>query len=120
MTLISTITLSHGGPGSNGNKEVTPHSPELQNWNLVTRYSLVSYPGHSFLVESRLSGGYCQYILSSDQQGGSMLNISRIASTERQRKLMTKTIIQKPLNLTKHLESKSSVFSKYKRNQLCK
>ena len=44
IAVITTLGLS--GPGSNGNKGVTPHSPDLQNWNLTIGYNLVSYPKH--------------------------------------------------------------------------
>ena len=33
----------------------TPYSPDLQSWNLTTRYSLVSYSGHPFRGEFYLS-----------------------------------------------------------------
>ena len=31
---------------SNGNKEVSPHSSEPQNWTLTIEYSLMSYIGN--------------------------------------------------------------------------
>ena len=34
---------------SHGNEGVTPYSPKLQNRSLTTRYSLVSYPGHTIV-----------------------------------------------------------------------
>ena len=43
-TLIGTTTPCQSGPESNGNEVVTPHFIELQNWNLMTGYSLESYP----------------------------------------------------------------------------
>ena len=46
-TLLSTITPSQSGPGSNDNEGIS-HSPYLQNWSLATRCRLVSYRGHSF------------------------------------------------------------------------
>ena len=33
------------GPGSNSNEGVIPHSSKFQNWNLSTRWSLISYSG---------------------------------------------------------------------------
>ena len=43
--LTGTTTSTQSGPESNDNEEVTWYSPELKNWSLTTRYSLVSYPG---------------------------------------------------------------------------
>ena len=37
------VVLSVSGPGSNGNKGFTSHSPELQNWHLTTGCSSMSY-----------------------------------------------------------------------------
>ena len=45
-TLTGTATLGQSGPVNNGNERCTPHYSELQNWNLITRYSLLSYWGH--------------------------------------------------------------------------
>ena len=42
-TLIGTIAPGQSEPGNNVNKEVL-HSPNLQNWSLSIRYSLVSDP----------------------------------------------------------------------------
>ena len=47
-TQTSTTTPGQSGPGSHGNEGCTPHSPDLQNWSLTIRYSLVSYPEHLF------------------------------------------------------------------------
>ena len=47
--LTGTITMCESGLGSNGNEGITPHSPELQNWSLTTKFNLVSHSGHSFL-----------------------------------------------------------------------
>ena len=43
--LIRTVTIIMGqsGPGSNGNKLVTPHYPILQGWSNTIRCNLVSY-----------------------------------------------------------------------------
>ena len=38
-TLTSTTTVNQSEHESKGNKVVTPHSPEIQNWNLTTRCS---------------------------------------------------------------------------------
>ena len=42
--ILTGITiLSQSGPGSNGNEGVTPHSQEIQKWNLTTGCSFVAY-----------------------------------------------------------------------------
>ena len=51
---VDTNIPSQNGPGSNGNEGITPHSPEIQNWSLTTRYKLVPYPGYPFLGRSLL------------------------------------------------------------------
>ena len=48
-TPTDTTTLGQSGAGSNSNKEVLHTS---QNWSFIIRYSLVSYPEHSFLEAS--------------------------------------------------------------------
>ena len=40
-------TLSQSWPGNKDNEGVTLHFTELQNWSLTTRYTLVSYSGHT-------------------------------------------------------------------------
>ena len=42
-TLRGTNTLTQSGAGSNGDEGVTPHTPDLQNWNATTRCSSVLY-----------------------------------------------------------------------------
>ena len=48
-------TLGLNELGSNGNEGVDPYSPEVQNWSLMFRCSLVTYPGHPILGENRRS-----------------------------------------------------------------
>ena len=43
-TLKGATTLAQ----SNGNEEVTPHTPEPQNWSLTTCYNFVSYPSDGY------------------------------------------------------------------------
>ena len=51
------ITLKdQSGTGSNGCKEVTPHSPDFQNLSFTYRYRLVLYPEHLF------GGGECNFL----------------------------------------------------------
>ena len=45
-TWTSTTTPDQSEPRSNGNERGTPYFPELQNWNLTTWCSLLSYPWH--------------------------------------------------------------------------
>ena len=42
-TLTGTTTSGQSGPGGNGNERISPPSPNLQNWSLSIRYSLISY-----------------------------------------------------------------------------
>ena len=61
MTLSGTTTPIQSG--RNDNKGVTLHS---QNWNLITGWSLVSYPRKAiFVVRVPLFRGYSCYIQSS-------------------------------------------------------
>ena len=46
QTLTGATILNQSWPKCNDDEESTLHSAELQNWNLTTRYSLVSYLGH--------------------------------------------------------------------------
>ena len=46
--LINTTTLSQSGPGSNVSERVTPHTPDVQNWDFTIRCSLVPYPEQPF------------------------------------------------------------------------
>ena len=49
-TLAVTIISDQRGAGSNGNKQVTPHSPKFENLSLTTGYSLLSYPDHTWIL----------------------------------------------------------------------
>ena len=49
IKLVSTVGLGQNGPGSNGNEGVFHIPPKLQDWSLLFRCSLVSYPGHSMV-----------------------------------------------------------------------
>ena len=43
--ILTDITIqSQSGIGNNGNERGTPHSQELQNWNLTIGCNLVSFP----------------------------------------------------------------------------
>ena len=48
-TLTGTTTPGQSGPASNGNKEITRHSPDFQNKSFIISYSLVSLTGHLFV-----------------------------------------------------------------------
>ena len=46
-TWTGTTIPGQSGPGSNSNKEMTPNSPDLQNWSLMVRCHWVSCQGTS-------------------------------------------------------------------------
>ena len=43
-TLTGTTMLNQSGPGSHSNEGETWYSPKLQNWSLITGWSLASFP----------------------------------------------------------------------------
>ena len=66
-TVTGTNTLGQSELGSNDNKWGTPHTPDLQDWSLTIRCSLMSYRGTYFFGErGRVlfhSRRYSQYII---------------------------------------------------------
>ena len=61
-----TDTIIPDKSGNNSNEGVTLHSPDLQNWNLNIRYSLVAHRVHPFFGGGTVfSVYYSQYILKS-------------------------------------------------------
>ena len=62
--LTNTSTPTQSKPRSNCNKSsIQPHSLELQDWTLIIRCSLMSYPGYVFCEEglNPLQGMYLEY-----------------------------------------------------------
>ena len=65
-TLTATTTPAQSGPGSNGNKRVLDTPPNLLNWSLTIRFSLVSNQENSSVGSlTHPCKGYSQRILWS-------------------------------------------------------
>ena len=79
-TLIWTTVPSRSWTGSNGNKRVTPHSTDLQNWILNNGCRLVSYTflGNGGIVH--LYRAYSQRVLSPTVKAGSSLMDQSVVS----------------------------------------